>query len=186
MSLRLLLVPAAMVVLMASCGDRAPTDDAATAVAVATTRPTSALTDPTTTPPSSTITAPTTMTPRRAEASCAFGYNATTLAERTWAFDGTLIEVGTGQDSQLGSTPSATFAVNQWYRGGTGEQVTVQYEMATADETAPVLEPGARLLVAGEPRWDGAPLDDPVAWGCGFTQTWTSEAAQTWTDVFNV
>ena len=188
MSLRLLPVSALLVIIVASCGGGA-SDDAApsTTVAAATTEATLVVTttDPPVTSPTTAIPTSVTMTPNSTAADCAFEFNATTLAERTWAFDGTLIDVGTVEDSRLGPTPSATFAVNQWYRGGTGEQVTVQYEMGMVDETAPTLTTGARLLVAGEPRWGGAPLDSAVAWGCGFTQVWTSDAAQTWTEVFS-
>lgn len=56
--------------------------------------------------------------------------------------------------------------------------------MSWEDELAPTITAGTRLLVTGEPRWGGAPLDEPVAWGCGFTQAWTTAAAQRWTEVF--
>jgi hypothetical protein len=116
-------------------------------------------------------------------ASCAFEYNPSILAERTWAFDGTLVSLGSLEDSHLGTVPSATFSVNHWYRGGGGDQVTVQFEMGPISEFVPEVEAGARLLVTGEPRWGGQPLDDPVAWGCGFTQPWTADAAESWADV---
>ena len=117
-------------------------------------------------------------------ASCAVEYNAATLAERTWAFDGTLVAVSTGNDTRLDVVPTATFTVNQWYRGGTGEEVTVQYEAGHLLEFAPTVGTASRMLVAGEPRWGGQPLDDAIAWGCGFTQPWTSTAADQWSTVF--
>lgn len=113
-------------------------------------------------------------------ASCAFEYDPSALADRSWAFDGTLISLGTLVDSHLGTVPAATFAVNHWYRGGTGTEATVQFEMGPISEYVPDTEIGARLLVTGEPRWGGRPLEDPVAWGCGFTQPWTSAAADSW------
>ena len=60
--------------------------------------------------------------------SCAFHYNDETLAERSWAFDGTLVSIGALADSQMGNVPAATFDVNHWYRGGSTPQVTVQFE----------------------------------------------------------
>jgi hypothetical protein len=113
-------------------------------------------------------------------ASCAFEYDPSTLAQRSWAFDGTLVSLGSLEDSRLGRVPSATFSVNHWYRGGGGDQVTVQFEMGPISEFAPEVEVGARLLATGEPRWGGQPLDDPVAWGCGFTQPWSADAAESW------
>jgi hypothetical protein len=113
-------------------------------------------------------------------ASCAFEYDPSALAERSWAFDGTLVSLGTLVDSQLGTVPAATFTVNHWYRGGSGSKATVQFEMGPISEHVLDTEIGARLLVTGEPRWGGQPLEDPVAWGCGFTQPWTAEAADSW------
>lgn len=114
--------------------------------------------------------------------SCAVEYSPETLSARSWAFDGTLIAVGNVGDSQLGAVPSATFNVNTWYRGGSTPQVTVQFETGMISEFVPEVTTGTRLLVSGEPRWGGQPLDDAVAWGCGFTQPWTAAAAQQWTD----
>lgn len=119
-----------------------------------------------------------------AEADCAFAFNDGTLAERSWAFDGTLTALSTGTDSQLGDVPTATFTVNRWYKGGTGDEVTVQYEQGPISEYAPTADADARLLVTGEPRWGGQPLDNAVAWGCGFTQRWTPSAAEQWSTVF--
>jgi len=115
---------------------------------------------------------------------CAFEYNPSTLAERSWAFDGTMIELDSVDDSELGEVPSATFSVNQWYRGGSGDTVTVQFETGPVSEFVPNVEPGARLLVTGEPRHGGQPLDDAVAWGCGFTQSWSAAAAESWESTF--
>jgi hypothetical protein len=89
--------------------------------------------------------------------SCAFEYTEATLAERSWAFDGTLIAVGTVGDSRMGSVPSATFDVKHWYRGGSSQHVTVQFEMGTTSELVPEVASGTRLLVSGEPRWGGQP-----------------------------
>ena len=76
-------------------------------------------------------------------ASCAFEYNEGTLAQRSWAFDGTLVAVSTGNDTRLDGVPAATFAVNHWYTGGTGDEITVQYDLGQLSEFAPAAETGA-------------------------------------------
>ena len=42
------------------------------------------------------------------------------------------------------------------------------------------IDPGVRLLVSGQPRWGGAPLDDPIAWPGGFTRLWDKGTADEW------
>jgi hypothetical protein len=116
--------------------------------------------------------------------SCALEFSSDTLAARSWAFDGTLISVGEVGDSQMGNVPAATFEVNHWF-GGDAPGVTVQFDVDAISEFVTEVTPGTRLLVTGEPRWGGQPLDDAVAWGCGFTQPWTSTSAQQWSAVFD-
>jgi hypothetical protein len=42
-------------------------------------------------------------------------------------------------------------------------------------------EVGTRLLVSGEPRWGGAPLDRAIAYGCGgFTRYYEAALAEEW------
>jgi hypothetical protein len=110
--------------------------------------------------------------------------NEATLSLRSWAFDGTVESIGVTHDSRLGSVPSATFSVNRWYKGGNDEKVTVQYEVGSISEFVPATGPGTRMLLAGEPRWGGQPLDDPVAWGCGFSLPWTDTAERAWVKSF--
>ncbi|MBB5789247.1 hypothetical protein [Jiangella mangrovi] len=112
-------------------------------------------------------------------ASCAFAYSRETLAERAFAFDGTVTDIGAG---------SVTFDVHEWFRGGEEPAVTVAMAdgAALADETSewgPVYEVGTRLLVSGEPRWGGGPLDDPIVWTCGFTRYYDGTTAAFWRDV---
>lgn len=103
---------------------------------------------------------------------------------RAWAFDGTITSIGTVRDSRLGDVSSATFTINNWYRGGTSRTVTVQYEFPSSEDYGVRPEVGERLLVSGESRWGGEPLSDPIAWGCGFTREWTESESQSWTSVF--
>ena len=127
--------------------------------------------------------------PSAVEASCAEAYSPATLADRAFAFDGTIKSVELREDPRLppedGDTalvPWVTFSVNRWYRGGSGGEVGVWLDFLNATTSAGTIEggPGTRLLVAGEPRWGGQPLDDPIAWACGFTQPYTEEAATEW------
>lgn len=108
-------------------------------------------------------------------ASCAEDSQAA-VAKRAFAFDGTVTAVGPARtnrpDARL-DLVAATFKVNTWYAGGSGESVTVDItppDAGSIDETPPAYVAGTRLLVSGEPRWGGAPLTDAIAWGCGFTR----------------
>ncbi len=116
--------------------------------------------------------------------SCAFAFTDRTLAERAWAFDGTATRESTGLDSHFGAVPTTTFRVNHWYKGGSAAAVTVEFSFDRSEDQTIHGGIGTRLLVTGEPRWGGKPLDEPVAWGCGFTQVWTAQAAQQWSAVF--
>ena len=103
-------------------------------------------------------------------ASCVEIYDLETLANRETAFDGTVASV---------DGDSVTFSVNEWYRGGTSEEVTLEGASTLAGVTsagpAVGLEPGTRMLVAG---------DGGFAWSCGFTQPYEESVAEQWGDVF--
>jgi len=122
------------------------------------------------------------------EASCALAYSVDTLRQRSWAFDGTVTAISEGRDSRLGAVPVATFDVHRWYKGGSGTEVTVQVGErvpqgnVVADDIATGV--GSRLLVAGEPRWGGDPLDDAIAWTCEFTQPWSEDGEREWRTAF--
>lgn len=114
--------------------------------------------------------------------SCVETYSPAALGDRAFAFDGTVRDIGEGRDD-LGYVP-VTFDVRQWFRGGGAAQVTVampppgQVDSAGGDTLT--YDVGARLLVSGEPRWGGKPLDDPVAWLCGFTRSYDEATAAQW------
>ena len=99
-------------------------------------------------------------------ASCVELYSPETLAWRQVAFDGTVEAVDGDQ---------VTFRVGEWYHGGDTPTVTLAgastFGGLTSAGPALSLEPGTRLLVAG---------DGGFAWGCGFTQPYDPEAAQSW------
>lgn len=124
-------------------------------------------------------------------ASCAFGYSAQTLAERAFAFDGVVIAIGPAGGSGYPLQDSVvTFAVNHWYRGGSAAEVSLDmWQPATwpvqpDSEWGPSYGIGTRMLVSGEPRWGGEPLDDPVVWSCGFTRYYDESTAALWASVF--
>lgn len=101
-------------------------------------------------------------------ASCVEQYSLETLANRDAAFDGTVEAVD-------GDT--ITFTVNEWFRGGEGDTTTRRGASTLGGITSAgpsvSLEPGTRLLVAG---------DDDFAWGCGFTQPYDAAVAAQWAD----
>jgi hypothetical protein len=116
--------------------------------------------------------------------SCVATFTQHTLAERAWAFDGTATRETTGHDSHLGAVPTTTFHVNHWYKGGAAATVKIEFSFKRSEDQNLRGGIGTRVLVTGEPRWGGRALDDPIAWGCGFTQVWTAPAAQEWSTTF--
>ncbi|GAA1629901.1 hypothetical protein ACFQY4_35945 [Catellatospora bangladeshensis] len=119
--------------------------------------------------------------------SCIEEYNVPNLARRRFAFDGEVVRFGKGpvRKDPFHLYAPVTFRVNRWYRGGTGERVTVAmlYRSSPSVDN-PTFGVGSRLLVSGEERWGGEALDDPIAWPCGFTR-WHSEAdAADWARAF--
>jgi hypothetical protein len=120
--------------------------------------------------------------------SCVEGYSPATVRDRTFAFDGTVTAIGVSRTNRPGAAlplVAATFSVNRWFRGGSGPTVTVDIERpGSGEDPAPAVEVGTRLLVSGEPRWGGAPLNDAIAWSCGFTRPYDNTTADTWRAVF--
>lgn len=123
-----------------------------------------------------------------ATASCVEEYSPTTLSNRAFAFDGTVTGIGPGTtnkpDKGRLDTAAVTFTVNEWFAGGTAPSVTVDV-MTPAREAAggpnSAYATGTRLLVSGEPRWGGEPLDDAIAYSCGgFTRYYEPSVADEW------
>jgi hypothetical protein len=131
--------------------------------------------------------------PNSSAASCVETFSPQSLRDRAFAFDGTVLSIEPRQDPRLppgeDEVPWVTFDVNRWYAGGQEARVGVWIEDSSSSPTISsvdsiAVEEGARLLVSGEPRWGGRPLDDPIAWSCGFTEPWTEEAAADWDRAF--
>jgi hypothetical protein len=119
-------------------------------------------------------------------ASCVETYSPEAARNRGFAFDGVILEIGPsvsdwGDNADLGLA-GITFEVREWFAGGDADTATVDVQTVsegTAEE-GPPFTIGTRLLVSGEPRWGGAPLDAPIAWGCGFSRYHDPDTAEAW------
>ena len=128
--------------------------------------------------------------PANSSASCVEAYDLATLKHRAFAFDGTVTTSTARQPPADGSKAlpgynSVTFAVHEWFRGDGQATVTVDLMAGPATGTVSSVEAvsygvGTRLLVSGEPRFGGSPLQAPIAWGCGFTRSYDPSTAEGW------
>jgi hypothetical protein len=100
--------------------------------------------------------------------SCVETYSAETLANRDFAFDGSVTAI---------SGDSVTFAVTEVFRGNLGDTVTLEAAGLTGTSITsaggPSLAEGQRYLVAG---------DDRFVWACGFTQPYDQSVAAEWAE----
>ena len=98
--------------------------------------------------------------------SCVETYSPETLANRDFAFDGTVTAI---------NGDGVTFAVTERFIGSGGDEVTLTATgmTGTSITTAggPNLAEGVRYLVAG---------DDTFVWACGFTQPYDADVAADW------
>ena len=101
------------------------------------------------------------------------------LADRAFAFDGTVVEVMEEMDPKLADDgsgrrpqPRARFEVSEWFAGGSEPSVLVWLQREVSV--------GERLLVSGQPRWGGEPLDDAIQWECGWTIEYSAADASAW------
>ena len=98
--------------------------------------------------------------------SCVETYSLEALANRNFAFDGTVAAIDGDQ---------VTFDINQSFLGSLGDPVTLSAAGMTGTSITsgggPSLAEGQRYLVAG---------DDTFVWGCGFTQPYDAGVAAHW------
>lgn len=131
---------------------------------------------------------------RPVAASCVAMYSPAELRKRTFAFDGTVVKIVEQPDRPgPGSVYLLTLQVHEWFKPaegagtvtaltfnppeGSGHQVSVDF---------PDYAVGSRLLITGEPRWGGPnPLQDAVAWGCGFSRAYSAADAGAWRKVLS-
>ncbi|MGY1723918.1 hypothetical protein [Blastococcus sp. SYSU DS0533] len=122
--------------------------------------------------------------------SCAVEYSPAALSKQEFAFAGAVVDIGPAVTTRPGAPGppedlvGVTFAVQEWFSGGSGETVTVDlpapYDPVAGSSTpGPVYGVGSRLLVSGADRWEGSPLE-PIAWLCGFTRYYDEETAAAW------
>ena len=100
-------------------------------------------------------------------AMCVEVYDLDTLRNRQHVFDGTVAGV---------AGDSVTFEVTEWFKAAERPaEITLQgastLSAITPNGPATILDPGTRLLVAG---------DGEFAWGCGFTQPYSEATAAAW------
>lgn len=110
---------------------------------------------------------------------CVEQYSPAAVSQRAFAFDGVVVDIGSGisdrgDASDLGLA-GVTFEVREWFSGGRGSTVTV--DMQSSAKSYGI---GSRLLVSGEPRWGGPALADAIAWGCEFTRYYDPATADSW------
>lgn len=116
-------------------------------------------------------------------ASCAEEYSPQTLADRAYAFDGTVVAI-TSPPARAGDPrgyAQVTFMVGQWFRGGSAESADVLMAPPTdgpSIEDRQAYAVGTRLLVSGEFLRNG----QPIAWGCGFLRYHSEADAQAWSN----
>lgn len=114
---------------------------------------------------------------------CVERYGLDTLRNRAFAFDGIVkvIEPATNSDPEDVSYPQVTLEVGEWFRASGPDVVTVSMNLPweTRDGT-PDYSVGSRLLLSGEARWGGDPLDEPIVWSCGFSRTYDVDTATAW------
>ena len=126
---------------------------------------------------------PTGALPGASGAACKI-YTPENVARLAVAFDGTVTAVDesrTDPEDALMRLAPTTFTVHRWYRGGTGDTVTVAIPVgASIDPGPPTFHVGTRLLVSGRGRNEGTPGQNVVAWGCGFTRYYDPATADSW------
>lgn len=132
--------------------------------------------------------------PDAGKASCGEQYSPEAVADRAFAFDGVVVEIGSaisnrGDHGDL-DLAGVTFEVGEWFSGGSGTTVTVDMsppveESHGPSEGGPSYAIGSRLLVSGQPRWGGTPLSDAIAWGCDFTRYYDPATAKSWNEALS-
>jgi hypothetical protein len=107
--------------------------------------------------------------------SCAFEFGPQTLAERQFAFDGTVADI---VEPEAPDAPyDVVFRVTRWFQGGEGTTVTVKtYDVSGTSLAGDLgLEEGERILASG---------DGDYLWGCGFSMPYTDQDAGVFQEVF--
>ena len=124
--------------------------------------------------------------------SCVQEYSPEAVRGAGFAFDGVVVAIGPSVTTRpdLPGPPEdlagVTFAVQEWFSGGSGGTVTVDLPAPTTGRqwtsTGPNPEYGigSRLLVSGADRWGDDQSVDLIGWQCGFTRYYDAATAASW------
>ncbi|HEY7755439.1 MAG TPA: hypothetical protein VID69_04345 [Actinomycetota bacterium] len=101
--------------------------------------------------------------------SCAFPFSVETLAERGFAFEGTVVAIR--EPAAMDAPYEADLDVARWYRGGPEPTTTVRtYDVSGTSLAGDLgLAVGDRILASG---------DEGFLWGCGFSMAYSAEGAE--------
>ena len=108
-------------------------------------------------------------------ASCAFEFSEATLADRGFAFDGTVTSID--EPEAMDAPYVVGFEVIRWFAGGTGTTV----ELRTYDVSGTSLAGDLALAVGDRVLASG---DDDFLWGCGFSTAYTDADASVFERAF--
>lgn len=100
--------------------------------------------------------------------SCAFEFSVETLAERQFAFEGTVTEIR--EPVAMDAPYEVHFDVARWFSGGEAATTTVgTYDVSGTSLAGDLgLAVGDRVLASG---------DEAFLWGCGFSMPYSEESA---------
>lgn len=114
-------------------------------------------------------------------ASCVEQYSPETLKNREIALDGVVTKVSgrtapaETNEEIVTDDRAVTFRVNKWFKGGSGDEVTLKSSIplspVISSTQGPSIEVGQRYLVSG---------DGGFLWSCGFSVAFTQAAEAQW------
>lgn len=124
---------------------------------------------------------------------CRLAESAADVAKLPASFDGTVSKIGLasdGADAISARYVGVTFTVNEWFRGGPGQIITVRMAAPLAPtevvgDPGPSYGIGTRLLLSGAPDEELPGPEGISAWGCGYTRYYDEETAAAWRSAVN-
>lgn len=107
--------------------------------------------------------------------SCAFEFSVETLAERQFAFEGTVAEIR--EPAAMDAPYEIVFQVAQWFNGGDASTTSVRtYDVSGTSLAGDLgLAVGDRVLASG---------DEDFLWGCGFSMPYSDSNAALFAEAF--
>jgi hypothetical protein len=113
-------------------------------------------------------------------------YSPALVADKDFALDGTVTEMGMQRFTQVPEDPvsyyAVTFRVHSWYRGGAGETVTLHMEWpfprTPEGESTETYAVGTRLLASGV--LSDVAGEGLIGQGCGFSRYYDEATAAEW------